>query len=612
VLARRAGRAWVAAGFAACAAAACAGRARAAGADTVYVDTGNPNCRSSAKGTATDPYCTISSAISAHHAPGTVLLVRPGTYREQVTIPASGVSGDPITLLASPEPDSPVVIDGADAFGSPGLWAPAASVWLASSVTWSPNQVRAHGARLAPWSGTIANMPVDAWKYVAGTGLYVNVGTDPATQDVRVGRRSYGFYLPNREYVHIEGFTILEPDDRGILLTSGAEHIEIVNNVVRWAARIGIQAVGATDVRIAGNVVTACGDYGISLISGTTGCTIEGNESSYNVYAPERRANGLYLFGSPANVIRGNRWHHNQDSGQDIESGSNDVISIQNVSWANGDHGFDHLHVTGSISVGDVAYGNYRDGFSFEGFATGCQLHNCIAVENGLETNEVDLWVDDDSMSGFSSDDNVFWNSTSQPPIKQGSTRFSSVTAWAAWSGADTRTLQLDPLFVDPANGDFRLRTASPAIDNANSDVLDWPLTDATGMVRLDDPQTPNLGRGPVPYADRGAYEFIPEPTTAVDGSIDAPGGSVRIEPNPMRAGAEILFRTSRPGPLRVSLLDLAGRCVRTLEAPVGAGAQRVTLEARAEDGRPLEAGVYFVRVSGPDGDLSGRVLVLR
>src|SRR5262245_14236284 len=31
-------------------------------------------------------YCTISAALAAHHAPGTVIHVLPGVYREQVTV----------------------------------------------------------------------------------------------------------------------------------------------------------------------------------------------------------------------------------------------------------------------------------------------------------------------------------------------------------------------------------------------------------------------------------------------------------------------------------------------------------------------------------------------
>ena len=81
-----------------------------------------------------------------------------------------------------------------------------------------------------------------------------------------------------------------------------------------------------------------------------------------------------------------------------------------------------------------------------------------------------------------------------------------------------------------------------------------------------------------------------------------------------MRGEAEIRFDTRRDGALRVALYDLGGRCVRTLYAgaATAAGTQRFTLNARTDDGRPLEAGVYFVRVQGPDGARSSRLLLLR
>src|SRR5262249_9764342 len=52
-----------------------------------------------------------------------------------------------------------------------------------------------------------------------------------------------------------------------------------------------------------------------------------------------------------------------------------------------------------SFDVADVAYGNYKDGLSFEGNATANPLYNSIVVENGLTTNEFDLWVDGPSSS---------------------------------------------------------------------------------------------------------------------------------------------------------------------------------------------------------------------
>ena len=609
----------VRAGFGAVIAAGAAGwNTASAQVDTVWVDVANPNCAEGAAGTASAPFCSIMDAITARHAPGTLILVRPGSYLEQITVPASGFPDQLITVRAMGEPGNPVVIDGADDFGHAGLWAPAGGlVWRAGSVTWIPQQVRAHGVRIKPWTGPVAELPLDSWAYVPGAGLYVNVGGDPSTQDVRVGRRRYGVYLPNRSYIRVEGFTIIRSDDRGIQLNIGSHHNEIVGNVVRWSANIGIQAAGTTDTRIASNLVTENNDHGISLMSGSTRCTLEDNESSHNADPARRRANGVYLFGCPENVLIGNRWHHNQDSGEQIQSGSNDVISIQNLSWANGDHGFDHLRATGSVIVGNVAYGNYKDGFSFEGSATGGSVYNAIAIENGLTTNEADLWVDESSMPGFTSNDNIFWNSSALPPIKRGGSGFASVSAWMEMTGLDTRSAQQDPLFADPDGGDFHLKPGSPAIDNANSNVPHWPLTDASGLPRANDPQTADAGMGPVTFADRGAFEFQPPITSAsVPRTRHEPrrDPDIQIQPNPMDAAAELRFDTRRTGALDVAVYDLGGRRVRTVRAAgtAAAGAQRFTLDARADDGRPLEAGIYFVRVQGPDGPISTRLLVRR
>jgi len=584
--------------------------------ETVFVD-GSAGCSPAGPGAPDSPYCTISDALSAHHAPGTVILVKPGTYPEQITVPASGLAGQPLTLLAAGTPGEPVVVAGADDFGKAGLWAPLrGDVWVARSVTWVPRQVRARGQRLLQWTGVVDDMPVNQFQYLAGTGLCVNVGGDPALAEVHVGRRRYGAYLPDRSYVRIEGFTFLESDDRGVQLNAGCTGDDVAGNTVRWAGHIGIQAIGTTDTRIAGNKVVGCGDHGISLVTGTTACTIEGNESTANADPATRRANGIYLSGSPRNTIRGNFWHHNQDSGQQIQSSSDSVVSIQNVSWANGDHGFDHLYTIGVVHVGDVAYGNALDGFSFEGGSTGCSVHDCIAVENGLATNEADLWVEEASMSGFDSDDNIFWNSTSQPPIKRGLARYADVSAWSATSGLDTRSTWADPLFVDPANGDFRLHEGSPAIDDANSSVPYWPATDAAGNPRVDDPQSPDRGVGAVSYADRGAFEYQVDSVSTASAPPTDPqrAAALRVLPNPARVHAEIRFATHGSGPLSIGVYDLGGRCVRTLRAggQAAGGDQRFALDLRGDDGRRLKAGIYFIRVQCADGPLSSRLLLLR
>ena len=60
-----------------------------------------------------------------------------------------------------------------------------------------------------------------------------------------------------------------------------------------------------------------------------------------------------------------------------------------------------------------------------------------------------------------------------------------------------TDNLDLDPLFVDPEQGDFRLRDGSPAIDAGTAD--------GAAVVDLDGNERP-LGGG----VDMGAYEYVP------------------------------------------------------------------------------------------------------
>jgi parallel beta-helix repeat protein len=587
--------------------------AEPARAATYYVDNENPLCTDTGPGTQATPYCTISAALDDHAGPGTTIIVLPGIYPEEVRVPGSGTSPNPLIIRGLGSVDEPVVVDGSDDFSNPALWAPyQGNVWRASTVNWAPEQVFADGARLDSSSASPGSLPSGSFTYVAGTGLYVNAGGgNPASHQVRVGHRPYGFYVSGRSWVTIEGFTVMRADNRGIQLRSASNNILVQGNLVQFAGRFGIQADACATVRILANTVLDNADHGISIVGGTTGSTIDDNESARNAVPTRRSANGIYLFDAPGNVLRRNRLHDNQDTGMQIQSGSNNNVCVQNLSWNNGDHGFDHLMATGNLHVGDVAYGNYKCGFSSEGNATGQRLFNCIAIENGLTTDEFNLWVDSNSTDGFESNDNIFWNSTSQEPVKFINTKYASVAAYSAVSGQDTRTIQADPRFDDPSQGDFRLLSGSPAIDNANSGVSSWPATDAVGNPRVDDPASPNAGLGPVPYADRGALEYQAGVTAAPPGDRILTSS---VTPNPIRAGGWLEFSTSRPGPASVDLFDVQGRRVRNLlnDERWPQGPHRIALDGQSVPGQPLAAGIYFYRVSSVDGLRQGRFVIVR
>src|SRR5262249_15642440 len=153
---------------------------------------GSGSCSPSGPGTEAQPYCTISAAVAAHSGPGVTILVKPGLYREQVTLTGSGSSSSSFVVQAL---GSPVQVDGSGDFSTPPQWVPfSGNVYRAPTVNWSPLQVFMDGARLTPSSASPASLPANSFVYMSGAGLYVNAGGgNPGAHTLWVGHRSFGF-----------------------------------------------------------------------------------------------------------------------------------------------------------------------------------------------------------------------------------------------------------------------------------------------------------------------------------------------------------------------------------------------------------------------------------
>src|SRR6185369_15641397 len=157
-----------------------------ASAATYYVDPSIGTCSNSGAGTEAQPYCTITAALNAHGVAGNTIMVKPGIYHEQVSIPASGVSGSPLVVQAFA---SGVVIDGSDDYSTAAQWTlVSGNVWLASAVTGDPIQVFLDGARTDSSTFAPTSLPSRTFRWVSGAGLYVNAGGgNPATHQAAVG-----------------------------------------------------------------------------------------------------------------------------------------------------------------------------------------------------------------------------------------------------------------------------------------------------------------------------------------------------------------------------------------------------------------------------------------
>ena len=480
-------------------------------ADAFHVDNANPSASDSNPGTFALPYRTISAAVVQRAAPGNTIVVHSGNYPERITVAASGRAGAPITVQSA----GLVTVDGADDYSATSRWTHVTgSVWLARDVASAPVQVFADGARLDPSSAPAASLPSRTFRYVSNAGLYVNVGgANPGTHGTRVGLRSNGFVISGRSHVTVDGFRVTRTESDGIHLVASSQCV-ISNNEITFAGAQGIHVAGGNAVTVAGNSCSDHRDHGIALSNGVTQSVIRDNASFRNARRDVRAARGIQLTGCSNNRIERNRLYDNQDSGLQINTDSDNNVCVQNLSWNNGDHGMDHLGSTGTIHIGDVTYGNFNDGFSIEGASKNTRLYDCIGMDNGITTGHYDLWVDAESTNGFQSDYNIFWNSTGAPPVRYVST-YATVAAYSAASGKDQHSTHDDPRFVAPHSGDFRLLPGSPAIDAGTSAPPQWPAMDFAGRPRGDIPGVPNLGAGAVPFADRGAFEFMNAAPTA-------------------------------------------------------------------------------------------------
>lgn len=182
-----------------------------------------------------------------------------------------------------------------------------------------------------------------------------------------------------------------------------------------------------------------------------------------------------------------------------------------------------------------------------------------------------------------------------------------------------------DPMFTDAdgaddipgtADDDFSLRMGSPVVDAGDNTAIPAGVaTDLAGAPRLlDDPCTDDTGAGSAPIADMGAFEFqgtscaldVPDPALAVGVTfVGVPA------PNPTTGPADIRMRLAREAPVRVDVMDVAGRRVHTLlDALVPAGEHVVRWDGRGDAGQRARPGLYFVRFRIGSEHLTRRVLL--
>lgn len=521
-------------------------------ASTWYVDNADPACTNAGPGDAQKPFCAIQTAAKRARA-GDKVLVSPGDYREQVTLRYSGTPASPIVFQAT-GPRTTVL--GSLDISRPDRWRRASSNTWRHPLDVAPRQVFVDGVRLAE-APDDDEITTNSFYFDAGSRLlYVDIGgPNPAVDHlVEAGSRTYGFNVAGSSNIVIEGFELRHQNSAcvrafqatdivlkelstefagtyGIRIDSCTGPVTVKDCRISSSISNGILVAASTGVTVKDNRSHHNGFHGISIQSSSNN-VIEGNVSYSNFRWNVRSATGIDLSNnSRFNTVVANIAYRNQDSGFQAYSGSDQNLLARNVSWGNGDHGFDTNDSTGTRYVNNTSVLNHSDGFSIEGGSKNTTLANNISVDNGLTTAHFEIFVDSESASGFSSDFNILRKSGAGRVVRMNGSSFTTIEEFREATPNEQQGLGADPDFVNASPEsrvlNLRLNAGSWAIDSANSGASGFVSADCNGFSPTDDPETSNIGAGRIAFADRGAFEFDPPPTA--DLSVSPSSGEIDL-----------------------------------------------------------------------------------
>lgn len=383
----------------------------------------------------------------------------------------------------------------------------------------------------------------------------------PATTIVDANRQGTGVTMnaDAGETPVLRGFTIRNAGEGGIVTAGGSALIEgntITGNVGCFTFGIGVDFSAAT---IRGNVITGNGPSGCSgglggggiQVGGVgtdgnaqiIGNTITGNRSAFN-------GGGITLFGAGAATVSANRISGNAaepaaaGGGIWIVNASNSLITnnmIVGNTAADGDGIYwlvpideqGPTVVNNTITGGDGGSVVHADGFDAE-----AQLTNNIIY--GSDASAAALFCGD-------------FNDPNPPRIA-----FNDVlnTAGPEYGGicpdqtGQNGNISADPLFVNPAAGNYHVRAGSPVVDAGRNEGA--PATDFDG-----DPRPLDGDGDGTAVVDIGADEVAGGDTTPPTITCAADPATLRPPDHTLRRVRVDITATDDAGPATVTLVSV-------------------------------------------------------
>ncbi len=283
---------------------------------------------------------------------------------------------------------------------------------------------------------------------------------------------------------------------------------------------------------------------------GLAGSSIQGNEA--------RIGGGLYLAYSGALIVRTSMLHNRATvMGGAVSGLSGSIDIVQSVVAGNE-----------APNVGGI------NGASID-------MERCTVTDNdggGLGIGSGKVAELSNSVVWGNSPNDV--NVVTVPGVGGGrlTARYSAIGGDTSVAGDGN--LNADPLFRDPANGDYRLRRESPCIDTGDPAS---PL----------DPDSSRADMGAFPYDKSSPVAALPPPV----------GFSLaQNTPNPFNPRTTLRFTLPAAGRARLAVYSVAGQLVRVLaDGPMDAGRHGLVWDGLDDAGRSVASGVYLCRLTVAD-----------
>jgi len=183
------------------------------------------------------------------------------------------------------------------------------------------------------------------------------------------------------------------------------------------------------------------------------------------------------------------------------------------------------------------------------------------------------------------------------------------------WQGEGN--LDVEPLFVDPANGDYHLQPNSPCIDKGNPDPQyndpedpnnpGYALYPALGTVRND--MGAYGGPGAANWNIATAVESKPEELANLPKTFEL----FQNYPNPFNPTTTIKYQLPQRTEVSLKIYNLLGQLVRTLvDEKQMAGNYSVIWDGKNDKNRVVSSGLYFYTLRTKDFVQSRKMILIR